>query len=123
MLEVINKPDFKLYKTPLVLAFNSSIQEAEVGESLWIWGQPGLLSDFRDNQTYKDRDSKWKWEEHYKASNRTQDIERKAGWPGYKPINITMFWFCFLTKSEKYTFEQIGSSTNIAGKTGYVHAE
>jgi hypothetical protein len=27
-------------------AFSSSIQEAEAGGSLWVWGQPGLQSEF-----------------------------------------------------------------------------
>lgn len=33
-------------------AFNPSTQEAEVGEPLWVWGQPGLHSLFQDSQGY-----------------------------------------------------------------------
>jgi hypothetical protein len=30
--------------------FDSSIQEAEAGRSLWVWGQPGLHSEFQVSQ-------------------------------------------------------------------------
>jgi hypothetical protein len=30
--------------------FNPSTQEAEAGRSLWVWGQPGLQSEFQDSQ-------------------------------------------------------------------------
>jgi hypothetical protein len=36
----------------VVHAFNPSTQEAKTGESLWIWGQPGLQSEFQDSQGY-----------------------------------------------------------------------
>ena len=32
--------------------FNPSAREAEAGGSLWIEGQPGLHSEFRDSQGY-----------------------------------------------------------------------
>ena len=33
-------------------AFNRSTWEAEAGWSLWVWGQPGLHSEFQDSQSY-----------------------------------------------------------------------
>ena len=30
--------------------FSASAQEAEAGRSLWVWGQPGLQSEFQDSQ-------------------------------------------------------------------------
>ena len=32
--------------------FNPSTRETEAGGALWVWGQPGLQSDFQDNQGY-----------------------------------------------------------------------
>ena len=29
-----------------------STYEAEIGGSLWVWGQPGLHSEFQENQSY-----------------------------------------------------------------------
>ena len=39
----------------LVHAFNPSTQEAGAGGSLWVWGQPGLQSEFQDNHGYTDK--------------------------------------------------------------------
>jgi hypothetical protein len=36
-------------------AFNPNTQEAEVGTALGVWGQPGLYSEFQDNQSYVER--------------------------------------------------------------------
>jgi len=36
----------------VVHAFNPSAQEAEVGASMWVQGQPGLQTEFRDSQGY-----------------------------------------------------------------------
>lgn len=33
-------------------AFNSGTWEAEAGEFLWVWGQPGQ-NEFQNNQGYK----------------------------------------------------------------------
>ena len=34
--------------------FNPHTQEAEEGD-FWVWGQPGLQSEFQDNQGYKEK--------------------------------------------------------------------
>jgi hypothetical protein len=34
----------------VALASNPSTQEAEAGRSLWVWGQPGLQSEFQNSQ-------------------------------------------------------------------------
>lgn len=36
-------------------SFNPNTQEAEVGTALGVWGQPGLYSEFQDNQSYVER--------------------------------------------------------------------
>ena len=36
-------------------AFNPSTWEAEIGGSLWVWGQPGLQSKFQDSQGYTEK--------------------------------------------------------------------
>jgi hypothetical protein len=33
----------------VVHTFNYITQEAEAGGSLWVWGQPGLNSEFQDS--------------------------------------------------------------------------
>lgn len=35
--------------------FNASTWEVEIGTCLWVWGQPGLFSDFQDNHDYVER--------------------------------------------------------------------
>jgi hypothetical protein len=39
----------------VVHAIHSSAQEAEAGRSLWVWGQPGLQSEFQGSQVYVER--------------------------------------------------------------------
>ena len=34
---------------------NHSTQEAEAERSLWVWGQPGLQSEFQDSQGYTEK--------------------------------------------------------------------
>ena len=35
--------------------FNPSTGEVEAGGSLWLWGQPGLQSEFQDSQGYTEK--------------------------------------------------------------------
>ena len=35
--------------------FDPSILEAEAGAPLWVWGQPGLYSEFQVSQGYVER--------------------------------------------------------------------
>jgi hypothetical protein len=35
--------------------FSLNPQEAEAGRSEWVWGQPGLHSEFQGNQGYVER--------------------------------------------------------------------
>lgn len=35
--------------------FNPSIQGAEVGRQIWIWAQPGIETEFQDNQGYTEK--------------------------------------------------------------------
>ena len=39
----------------MVHIFNPSTWEAETGGSLWVWGQPGLQSEFQDSQDYTEK--------------------------------------------------------------------
>ena len=36
-------------------AFNANTWEAELGQSWWVWGQPGLQNEFQDNQRYTEK--------------------------------------------------------------------
>jgi hypothetical protein len=40
------------HRTVVVRTFNPTTQEARLGGSLWVWGQPGLQSEFQNNQSY-----------------------------------------------------------------------
>jgi hypothetical protein len=35
--------------------FKARTQEAKAGGSLWVWGQPGLQSEFQDRQGYPEK--------------------------------------------------------------------
>lgn len=37
----------------VVYIFNLSTQEAELGRLLWVWGEPGLHSEFQDKQKHE----------------------------------------------------------------------
>lgn len=56
-------------------SFNTSTKEAETGGSLFIGGQPGLHSDFRDSQGYVERPSQKKGEEKEKVKERGKETQ------------------------------------------------
>jgi hypothetical protein len=43
------------HRVVVVHIFNLITQEAEAGESLWVWGQPGLQSKFQKSQGYTEK--------------------------------------------------------------------
>lgn len=44
---------FRLSK--VALTFNLITGETDTWESLWVWGQPNLDTEFQDSQDYKER--------------------------------------------------------------------
>jgi hypothetical protein len=57
--------------------FNPSTHEAEAGESMWVWGQPGLQIEFQDSQGYTEKSCLEKNQTNKKPKNTTKYKQKK----------------------------------------------
>ena len=79
-------------------SFNPSTWEAEVGKSLWGWGQSGLQSEFQNSQGYTDKPC-LKKQKQTKSTTLKLDMEAYAFIPSTQKVEA---WDLYVHEFQDY---------------------